>query len=767
MAASEIINVVMKFSTNINEGLKRAETRVKGFRDALGSAERAFRPISIAAGAALGVSSKMALDFEKAMLGVAKSLNLDTTEAVDRFKKSIQELQRSLDFQLGATELANIAANAAKVGVAENEIAEFTKGLVKLAVAADSLDSIEELNLQVAKIKNTFQLSLPQLERYYGALALLADNTASSEKELIKFTQIVGGSAATANISAQNTAALGATLISAGNSAGTAATSAKKFITVLATGGQATKASAKAFADLGLNSAEFAARFRKNPTEAMREFIQVINRVKQSRPEDIDLILLKIFGLEHIDNAKKLSAQIGNFEKNLNLSNDALAGANKLTSEYQKQVESVPGQIKLMQNQLGALAIEIGSAVIPSINDLLTEITPLIRKFVEFAQANPGITKTIVVLLTIASVVAPILAAVSAIAGMISALTALAPLAAGAAAAIGAISLPAVAVAAAIAGLVAAGVALYQNWDVIKAKAGEVWGHVKNIVGNVLDYLASIPGKIVQAFDAVFPGFRQRTSTLINGIKEDLVVIGSFVGSKLVEIGNNVAQKYQQLSASISNFVKPYLDNLKVVVNAVWSEVSKITNHISQTTIKGFNIVKDAFSGVLNSIKSAFDAFIPQFVNFGKSMMSSLSRGITDTALLPLNAVKSLTGKIRDLLPSSPAKEGALADLDKVGLGFGKTIIEGIERSGLIDYLQTNLRLPELGQRVNTAVGNIAGGLQRGLTPQAAPVTLNNTYNITGSKVDAEFIVNALRTRDRELIELIERSQQRYNRRVY
>ena len=69
----------------------------------------------------------------------------------------------------------------------------------------------------------------------------------------------------------------------------------------------------------------------------------------------------------------------------------------------------------------------------------------------------------------------------------------------------------------------------------------------------------------------------------------------------------------------------------------------------------------------------------------GKKIVESLWEGIESLAMKPVEAMKNIVQKIRDLLPFSPAKEGPLANLHKIKLI--ETLAEGINPAPLINAM--------------------------------------------------------------------------------
>ena len=141
------------------------------------------------------------------------------------------------------------------------------------------------------------------------------------------------------------------------------------------------------------------------------------------------------------------------------------------------------GKIQQAKNTLGDMGEEIGAVLLPAVADLATwigeHLLPKIQQLISWFQQHPKIATFALALAGITAVLGPLImilgGLVSMIGNVIVIATALAPV-------IGAISAPVLAVVAAIAAAIAIGVALYKNWDVIKAKAKAVFTAIKTTV---------------------------------------------------------------------------------------------------------------------------------------------------------------------------------------------------------------------------------------------------------------------------------------------
>lgn len=137
------------------------------------------------------------------------------------------------------------------------------------------------------------------------------------------------------------------------------------------------------------------------------------------------------------------------------LSGDALDAAN----EFNDGMDRLKARASSAFLEAGAALAE---ALLPALEKLITTVSSVLQWFANL----DGTTQTVIL---------TVLGLVAAISPLMSILSAL--------------SSPIGLVIAGLTALVAAGVAVYQNWDVIKEKATEIWGNIRDFVGGVWDGL--------------------------------------------------------------------------------------------------------------------------------------------------------------------------------------------------------------------------------------------------------------------------------------
>ncbi len=99
--------------------------------------------------------------------------------------------------------------------------------------------------------------------------------------------------------------------------------------------------------------------------------------------------------------------------------------------------------------------------------------------------------------------------------------------------------------------------------------------------------------------------------------------------------------------------------------------------------MQNWGAIKEFFSGLWTNITQGFTNFftnwIPNLLQSGKKIMSTLAEGIKQGAMAPVNALSDGFTKMRQLLPFSDAKEGPLSSLTLSGSKIFSTLGEGME----------------------------------------------------------------------------------------
>lgn len=157
-----------------------------------------------------------------------------------------------------------------------------------------------------------------------------------------------------------------------------------------------------------------------------------------------------------------------------------------------------------------------------------------------------------------------------------------------------------------IGGLTAAGVLLYKNWDVISAKAKEVWTSVQNKLKEFDDYLQGIFmkdwTKSFGIFENVLNGFLTNVKNIWNSIKTVFSGITTFISGAFSGDWKKAWQGLQTVFQGIWNGM----------VSFVKSPINKIIGYIN-SLIKGVANGMNAVIRSLNKLSFKIPSWVPEF----------------------------------------------------------------------------------------------------------------------------------------------------------
>ena len=177
------------------------------------------------------------------------------------------------------------------------------------------------------------------------------------------------------------------------------------------------------------------------------------------------------------------------------------------------------GAIQQAKMTLGDMGEEIGAVLLPAVADLATwigeNLLPKIQTLILWFQQHPKIATFALALAGITAVAGPLIMIFG---GIISAIGAIIPIVTAVAGAFAAVSAPVLAVVAAIAAAIAIGVALYKNWDTIKAKATQVFTAIKTTVVTNFNTLKSTVTSIWNGIKNAIVNPIQTAKNTITGI---------------------------------------------------------------------------------------------------------------------------------------------------------------------------------------------------------------------------------------------------------
>lgn len=391
-----------RYSTIVGqvERLRKAQERLNAVERA--SAQNLARRAELrgqmldtfALGAAVAAPIKIAADRETHAIGIAKQLQGARDEAGKltpvfwQMRKAVTDLGHEIP--LTTNDLYDMAAAGLRMGIASKDILGFTRNTAKLASALE-LDPAQVAE-QFAKIGTVYKLSQDEIVRLGDAVNYLDDQTTAKGGEIIDFLQRVGGSASLAKLTAQDMAAIGTTLISMGESADTAGTSVRALVSKLTLGNKNTKAAREAFKEMGYTANEVGKSMQLDGITTIQNFFKTLARMPAAKRSGI---LVSIFGQEHVGSLAKIADNIGGVTDALKMAKGEMSKGS-VQKEFQNTTSTTAAQMVILKNRMSDVADNIGTVLLPSVNDAASAVGKFTTVVANFAAEHPGLTKAVV-----------------------------------------------------------------------------------------------------------------------------------------------------------------------------------------------------------------------------------------------------------------------------------------------------------------------------------------------------------------------------------
>lgn len=359
--------------------------------------------------APLVVAGKSAVEFEDKMSDIGKTTGLQGKE-LSKFGDDI--LQMSLKTRSSIDDLATIAEIGGRLGIAKKDLKSFTVSANEFAVAlgGDFSGGVESAITQFGKVTSLFRDTkdldvASSLKKAGSAMNSLSAKGVNVEG-LTDFSLRVGALPEVFRPSLASTTALGATLQKSGVDAQIASSGFSNFIT---TASQNLPAFAKA---MGISTAEAK---KLMDTDTALFFAQFSAKMKGVPASELGTKLkgLKLNSLEVQKAIGAMSGSLSTYTELSKISNDQMRDGTSITEEYNTKNNNTAGQMAKLKNNLKALAITVGNALIPVINDLVSTISPYLQAAGKWMQNNKGTVTTIVKVVAAISALAIGISAVS------------------------------------------------------------------------------------------------------------------------------------------------------------------------------------------------------------------------------------------------------------------------------------------------------------------------------------------------------------------
>ena len=650
-------------------GIKRLQNTLHTLRDSTLSTTAKLK--SLAGTTALGLTGSIsgikatsgmvmniadpAIKFESAMADVKKVVDFKSPEGFANLSKDILNLTRTLP--MTAEELAAITASGGQLGVAEEDLKEFTTTIAKMSVAFDM--SAQDSGDAMAKLANVYKIPIKDIGNLGDAINELSNSSPAKASDIVSTLGRIGGVAKQFGLTENAAAALSNSFVSLGKTPEVAGTAINGMLTKLMTADKGGKKFQAALKSMGLNAKDLKKAIGQDAQGALTSFLKQIQKLPKEKQMGA---LVDLFGLDYADDVAVLAGNVEVLEKSLKTlqntdENGKASYLGSMGKEFAARAETTENGLQLLKNSVSEFWTTLGVKLLPVINNVAGKLGSMVHWVTDLITQNSWLADT---LLYLGGAVAGVFTGFSALTAVIGGLS--------------------------------------MSWVVMGKPILKTIGFIRTVLGwgRQLITLFSVLGVKVLDIAITFGKGLLMMSRALLANPIGLIITGIAVAAYLIydnwepisawfaNLWTNVTAYFQ----SFCTWVQGIWNGATEWVSSAWSGVSDyfgqlwdgITSffdsgigNITATILNWspLGLFYQAFAGVL----SWFGIDLPaKFTEFGSNLISGLVNGIRNA----WEGAKQIVSDLGDGIKGWFADKLGIHSPSRVFKGYGVNVVEGL-----------------------------------------------------------------------------------------
>lgn len=656
IANTKEFSSAMSQMSNDLKGVSKDFDGLRSVGDKLSSVGSTLTKYVTAPLAGVGVASaKMSIDFENSFAKVSTLLDSGKVD-YNSYKSEVKNASREMG--VSVNDFCEALYQSMSAGVKSGDAIKFTSDMVKLAKGGFT-DTATAVDLTTT-ILNSYGKEAGSTTQIMDKLINTQNLGKTTVAELGSSLGTVIPIAKSCGVSFNDMLASMATMTAGGISTAESTTYLKSMINELGKSG--TKVSdilkqqtGKSFQELNAEGVPLGDTLKVLKDYADKNGVSFQDLFGSSEAATAALALMGDEGVTLQEKLKGISETTGSCD------------------EAFKKVEDTAGaRLSKALNSLKISLIDIGGALAPLIEAFASFISTVAKIIGKFGELNPVAQSFILVLTGIIMAIGPLLSLAGSLIGLFANLSVIMSATGGASllagASIGSIAIPILSAIAVIGSLIAFGIALYQNWDTIKAGAeqlvsslgvawqnicawgqqawtslcnivSQAWQTICNVVQVGIMTIVSILNASVQIITLPFQFIWQNCQNVIMNVWNSIY---SFLSGIISNIANFINSKFQQ----VSNFISSILSVISSTFSSIWNSISSFMSSILSSI---FNILSSKFNSMKNtvsSISNAIRSVISNAWNGIRSVFSSITSSIFSVVSSKFNSIRNTVSSV-------------------------------------------------------------------------------------------------------------------------
>ena len=339
----------------------------------------------IAMSKAIDVAKKSISDFtdlQEKTLDIAKTTGLAGAELED-FTSSLNKLNQDVR-GMELDSLYEISAIAGQLGIKGKEnLLAFTQSVQR--IAKTSKLTAEQAGEGFAKLANSLQEPIKNIEKLTSTFTILASSTTASEDKLLDFTQRLAGAGKTLGLTTPQIAGIGATLNDVGLTAEVAGTAMSQVFQKILTDTD------KLINTLHLDAKSFKEAIQNEPVKAVEMLLQALGKLdKQARIQALKDLQMSGSGLS--STLLKLSANTDKLTKNLNIATEGYSKGTYTIDEFNVATKGLATTQQQLSDQVKQTSASFGKLLAPSVEKVSQTFILLLK---DIQNHNQGVLEAV------------------------------------------------------------------------------------------------------------------------------------------------------------------------------------------------------------------------------------------------------------------------------------------------------------------------------------------------------------------------------------
>lgn len=590
-----------KFIRDFKNATKSVQTFVSDNEKAFESMRKVGKVAmagGLAIGAGLGFAVKTAATFEAAMSEVG-AISGATGKDMKLLEETAREWGSTTSFS--ATEAAEGLKYMALAGWDTQQMMGGIGPILHLAEAgAIDLGRASDL---VTDSMSALGIEVKDLDGYLDMVAQTSRKSNTDIDALMEAFVVAGGTFSRFNIPLEEANAFLGVLANRGTKGSEAGTALNAIMTRL---GQSTGPAADALKEMGVSAYDSEGNFRGMEV-VMKDIEKAMSKMTDKEKAHYTQ---QLAGLNHGKSFTKMLQGLG--DEYDDLKGDVENSKGALQEMRDEMKDNLQGALENLWSAIEDIAISIGDALLPYVK----MATQFLQKLADgFIGLSDPMKKAIAIIAAISSVVLTVGGAFLILVGMLPMIVAgfshVAAIFGLVKAAILAFSGPIAIVIGVIAGLVAAGIYLYKNWETVKGKMASVFQSFKPLFDRLKESVSNLKSSMQPAIESLKSAWE--------GLKPILILVAQVVGGVLaVSLGLTIS-----IINGVINAVGPLIQTFAALVDFVANMVSAIVALFQGDFAGAWDYVKvaasaavDVFMGLINTVVGFISGFVESIIDF-------------------------------------------------------------------------------------------------------------------------------------------------------